>query len=533
MVTVKYGGRDGKPIEFEDSEDFLVLRTRRRTPLSAARLSSRALSLIQRMARVANFPGTGVEVLHRSDLDTGKVRDARMVLKEESDLRFAGRALRDPRSGEPVVYTENLFVKLRDDVPNSFGFKVFGRLKYDLELVRRLDFAPNSFFFRTPEGTGRAVFDLALELLEMEEVEFAHPEVVRERSYKQAFPPQWHLQASTVGGTAVNAHAHVVDAWPDSEGEGVVIAIIDDGVDMGHEEYSSPDKIVSPRDVTRDRHGARPFFWDDQHGTACAGVACADGNFGASGVAPRARLLPIRLASGLGSIDEAEAFYWAAKFGADVISCSWGPRDGKWWDPTDPQHNSVSFLPDSTRLAIDAATDHGRNGRGCVITWAAGNGNESVDNDGYAAYDRVIAVAACNDRGTKSVYSDVGDANWCAFPSNDFEDDGHPAPLTPGIWSTDLTGSFGYNPGDSDQGDAAGNYTNSFGGTSSACPGVAGVAALVLGRNPSLSWLEVKELLRQSCDQIDQANGNYNAQGHSSWYGHGRINARTAVDLAL
>ena len=75
MVTVKYGGRDGQPVEFEDSEDFLVLRTRRRTPLSAARLSSRALSLTQHMARVANFPGTGVEVLHRRDLDPGKVRD--------------------------------------------------------------------------------------------------------------------------------------------------------------------------------------------------------------------------------------------------------------------------------------------------------------------------------------------------------------------------------------------------------------------------------------------------------------------------
>ena len=532
MVAVKYGGRDGKPVTFADSEDFLVVRTRRRGALATARLSSRALSLTQRMERVASFPGTGVEVLHRRELDPGEARDALKALKEEPELRFAGRALCDPRSGELVVYTENLFVKLRDDVSSSQGFEVFGTLKYDLKLARKLGFAANSFFFRMPEGSGHAVFDLALELLENEEVEFAHPEVVRKRSYKQAFPPQWHLQATNVDGNNIDEHANVVDAWPDSEGEGVVIAVIDDGVDMGHEEFSSPHKIVSPRDVTRDRHNANPFFCDDQHGTACAGVACADGNFGASGVAPRARLLPIQLGSGLGSIDEAEAFYWAAKFGADVISCSWGPRDGRWWDPADPQHNSVVALPDSTRLAIDAATDHGRNGRGCVITWAAGNGNESVDNDGYAGYDRVIAVAACNDRGTRSVYSDFGDANWCAFPSSDFEDVGHLAPLTPGIWTTDLTGSFGYNSGNPNQGDMRGNYTNSFGGTSSACPGAAGVAALVLARSPTLSWQEVKELLRQSCDQIDQANGNYDAQGHSSWYGYGRLNARAAVDLA-
>ena len=532
MVAVKYGGKGGKSVEFAESEDFLVVRTRRRNPLNAAGLSSRALSLARRMERVVSFPGTGVEVLHRRDLDPGEARDARMVLKGESELRFAGRALCDPVSGEPVVYTENLFVKLRDDVPSSVAFEFFGKLRYDLKLARRLDFAANSFFFRMPEGSGHAVFDLALELLEMDLVEFAHPEMVRERSFKQAFAPQWHLHATNVDGNDIDAHANVVDAWPDSEGEGVVIAVIDDGVDMGHEEFASPHKIVSPRDVTRDRHGANPFFAGDEHGTACAGVACADGNFGASGVAPKARLLPIRLRSALGSIDEAEAFYWAAKFGADVISCSWGPRDGIWFDPNDPQHNSVVALPDSTRLAINAATDHGRNGRGCVITWAAGNGNESVDNDGYAGYDRVIAVAACNDRGTRSVYSDFGDANWCAFPSGDFGHNGHPAPFTPGIWTTDLSGSFGYNPGDSEQGDVEGNYTNSFGGTSSACPGAAGVAALVLARNPTLSWQEVKELLRQCCDRIDLANGNYDAQGHSSWYGYGRLNARAAVDLA-
>jgi subtilisin family serine protease len=265
------------------------------------------------------------------------------------------------------------------------------------------------------------------------------------------------------------------------------------------------------------------------HGTACAGVACADGNFGASGVAPRARLMPIRLQSELGSQDEADAFEWAARNGADVISCSWGPRDGDFRNPNDPLHNHFEPLLDNTRKAIEFAVTHGRNGKGCVVLFAAGNGNESVDNDGYASNPQVIAVAACNDSGNKSPYSDKGNAVWCTFPSNNF----FPS-KTPGIWTTDITGKRGYNAGQPfPAGDAAGNYTSTFGGTSSACPGAAGVAALIISRNPELRWDEVKDIFRRSSDRIDLAGGQYDAQGHSPIYGFGRVNARAAVEMAI
>jgi hypothetical protein len=182
-------------------------------------------------------------------------------------------------------------------------------------------------------------------------------------------------------------------------------------------------------------------------------------------------------------------------------------------------------LPDSTRLAIDYAVTNGRGGLGCVVFFAAGNGNESVDNDGYASYDRVLAVAACNDQGQRSVYSDYGEAVFCAFPSNDlpWPEKDQPAPLTPGIWTTDRTGRAGYSDDD---------YTNSFGGTSSACPGAAGVAALVLSSNESLRWDAVRDLMRRSCDRIDPERGKYDEKGHSHLYGHGRLNAEKAARSA-
>ncbi len=291
-----------------------------------------------------------------------------------------------------------------------------------------------------------------------------------------------------------------------------------------------------PRDQRALDDDPRPGA-DDDHGTACAGVACADGRFGASGVAPKARLMPIRMPLAIGSQRNADAFVWAVDHGADVISCSWGPEDGDWWRANDPRHQQVALLLDNMRLAIEYAIERGRGGKGCVVFFAAGNGNESVDNDGYASYPKVVAVAACNDRGRRCVYSDFGKAVFCSFPSSDFgfPAEGRPDPLTPGIWTTDRTGHAGYNP-DAETGQIGGDpqlkYTNAFGGTSSACPGAAGVAALVLARNPSLRWDEVRDVLRRSCDRIDPQNGQYDANGRSPRYGYGRLNAETAVQLA-
>ena len=534
MVRVQYGGKNGQAFEYTISDDHLAVRTLNRmavicrrayevTPLEP--MTHQMLN--QNYELKTRFRQAGVEILQSKVPQTDSaLRDtAREVLKAEPEIEFAGRVLVDVRSNQPVVYTENFFVKFFDDQSIDTAQELLQR--HGLLVKRQLDYARNAFFISAPKDTGLAVFDIAEALLQEPIVEFCHPELVSDTRERKVFPNQWHLTKATINNRIIDASANVEAAWSLSNGTGAIIAVIDDGVDIDHEEFRSSGKIIAPWDVTRRIADPRPGRAED-HGTACAGVACANGNFGASGVAPGAKLIPIRLASGLGSQAEADAFVWAAQNGADVISCSWGPPDGAWWDDTDPLHKQVVPLPDSTRLAIDYAVNQGRSGKGCTVIFAAGNGNESVDNDGYASYSKVIAVAACNDTSKRSAYSDYGKAVWCSFPSND----GKPA-LTTGIWTTDRSGTVGYNGGDSLRGDTKGNYTNGFGGTSSSAPGVAGVAALIIARNPDLRWDQVREVLKQSCDRIDPAGGKYDANGRSSFYGFGRVNARKAVELAI
>lgn len=526
MPEVRYGGENGKAIHLEVDPELVAVRARRGASLRQGPVPPLEAALLDEMEPVLSFPEVGVEVYRRREGASRAVEDVRRGLHESSATRFAGRVLVDKQSREPVLYTENLFIKFRDGEERERCLVILREA--DLTVKQELPFAANAFFAAAPEGTGQTVFEIADELLGREEVEYCHPELVRRLGHRTIFPQQWHLKATTIGNQWVSASASVEAAHTISEGEGVTIAIIDDGVDIDHEEFSGKGKVVAPRDTFANSDDPRPKdrHFDENHGTACAGVACAAGRYGASGVAPHATLMPIKMISQLGSFEEASAFYWAAQNGADVISCSWGPPDGRWWDPNDPLHGTEVPLPDSTRLAIDYAATHGRGGMGCVVLFAAGNGNESVDNDGYASYERVLAVAACNDRGRRSVYSDYGAAVFCAFPSNDFgwPAEGRPEPLTPGIWTTDRVGRVGY---------SADDYTNSFGGTSSACPGAAGVAALVISRNPSLSWEVVKETLRQSCEQIDPEDGEYGENGHSKLYGYGRLDAERAVRPAM
>lgn len=537
MYSFKYGGKDAVSQSLIESLDKVVVRTQNATPLSRITnsLSSQARSVMNQLVRISSFPESGIAVMQCNKTDLSEAlalrNEARTLLKKESEIRFAGRVLQDERSGAVTLYTENFFVKFFDEVLESECLQLIRGAQ--LQIKAKALYAPNAYYLSAPEGTGLQVFEIANTLLEKNPVQCCHPELVRERRNKsiQIHDLQWHLKPTIINGTHIKANINIEEAWEISKGENAVIAIIDDGVEIDHPEFEQ--KVVAPHDLVNQTDNPRPKNDMENHGTACAGVACAKGNK-AAGVAPLAKLMPIRNALSLGDHREANAFYWAANNGADIISCSWGPADGYWENPGDPLHTTFAGLPDSTRLAIEYATKYGRGGRGCVVVWAAGNGNESMDFDAYASNEHVIAVAASNDRDKRSIYSDYGKAVWCCFPSDDRGSVmlNNPLPRTLGIFTTDRLGTKGYNPAFDAWGDSEGHYIATFGGTSSACPGVAGIVALLLSANPQLTWRDVKNIIKDSCTKIDAENGLYDQDGHSIYYGYGKINPLHALQLA-
>lgn len=329
------------------------------------------------------------------------------------------------------------------------------------------------------------------------------------------FGEQWHLLNTGQGGGAPGIDANVRGAWQLWSGQGVTIAIVDDGLQLSHPDLVANLATNRPT-LHHDWNDATP---DDPtpgasnpHGTACAGVAAARGgnNLGVTGAAPFASLAGLRLiAAPSTDRQQAEALAWRIQE-VDISSNSWGPTD----------NGPIAGPGPLTTAALETAATRGRGGKGNAIFFAAGNGY-SFDNsnyDGYANSIYVIAISAVGNDGVASSYSEPGGNIALSAPSNGG---------TRGITTTDLAGAGGYSSGD---------YTSSFGGTSAACPLAAGVAALLLQANPSLSWRDVKEILMRSATPIDTGSTTWvnNAAGiaFSTQYGAGMVNATAAVELA-
>jgi subtilisin-like proprotein convertase family protein len=342
------------------------------------------------------------------------------------------------------------------------------------------------------------------------------------------FSGQWHLRNTGQQSGTTGQDANVVTAWDVAKGSGVVIGIVDDGLQWTHPDLAPGYRSDLSYDFFDDDADPSPGAGDD-HGTAVAGIAAARGNngIGVSGTAPSASVAGIRLTSAE-TTDQTDANALTYKSqDIAIYSNSWGPAD---------DGSTLEAPGPLTRAAVANAVQTGRGGKGSIYVWAAGNGLDVNDNsnfDGYANSRYVIAVSAVDNRGVQSWYSEPGANILVAAPSS-----GDSSGTEVGTTTTDRTGSAGYNvnatdsPGNlSDR-----NYTNDFGGTSSATPLVSGVVALMLEANPNLGWRDVKHVLAASARRNAPTDAGWSQNGAGKWvnhkYGFGVVDAAAAVNLA-
>ncbi len=451
-------------------------------------------------------------------------------LEQDQEVDFVSPAYRQTSQSLDVMFvTKRFTVKFKPEVTKEQIDELNSR--YGVKIIKELGYTENAYLLEAPAADGdRGAVALANVYFESGKAVWSNPDLVKQRHLRKA-----HAQRAVVPVTSrrsssyINRQWHlktakVIQAWRTTKGSPrILVCVMDDGVESSHREFDGG-KIVKQYDFSQYIADGNPKNYYDRHGTSCAGVAAAAG-VKAYGAAPGCSLISICTPLYLGVQDEAEMFVWAANNGAHIINCSWGPRDGV---------NEIVPLPDTTREAIHYCVTHGRDGKGIPIFWAAGNGNvanpgELVDNDGYASNPDVMAIAASinpDSRGrgeTKAPYSDIGKALFVSAPSSG----GSKA-----IFTVDRRGSAGYNP---EYGvvDEAGEYTDQFGGTSSATPLVAGIAALMLSVNPDLTLDQVRDIIRRTADKIGDRSTYHldenTGLSHSELFGYGRVNAAKAV----
>jgi subtilisin family serine protease len=378
------------------------------------------------------------------------------------------------------------------DMANRFGVKKvtqkFGTYRIQLEDVNQVLDAAN-----TLQESGLFAFAQPDFYAPIERYQVSDP------LFSQQF--QMHNTGQTLDGVtgANDADCNALEAWNITLGSAsTTVAVIDDGME-DHEDFNNASgQSRYTAGFSPANNGNGDAITGSNHGVACAGsIAASHNNIGVRGVAPLANMISVNIfVGGESTQDIADGITWAKNAGADVMSNSWG-------------YTSCTASFSNINNAIADANANGRGGLGCVIVFASGNGYKNCV-DYPANNSNVIAVGAFANTGIRSAYSNYGPALDIMAPSNNVGGPGA------GVRTTDRMGGPGY---------GSGNYTSSFGGTSSACPVVAGVATLLLGYDASLTSSQVKNILYSSAIDMGPA-------GNDLEYANGRVNALGALQAA-
>jgi subtilisin-like proprotein convertase family protein/subtilisin family serine protease len=522
------------------------------------------------------------------------------VKKEELDtimneLRSevtAHHAYKQEDSNTEFLITDRIIVTFKQPATND-QLNAF-MAKY--ALILRRNYSDKEFLFQLTDQTGMNPIKLVVQINETETdlIESCEHDLNKRMQMNSLNLPadnkyaqQWHLHKKLIDSEFdPRSSSNCEGAWLLLNHFGssdVVIGVTDDGCKIDHTDFNSQGKFASwgymnGLDlVYRDAIGANPANMYEQgndHGTCCAGVIAAeiDGSL-AVGAAPGCKLLPVKWESdetGLFiSDDKLISVLDFVKDKVDVLSNSWGSSPNDNW--------SSNVVNKIKSLALTG----GRRGKGIVFLWASGNENcpiqfssnlnipftsgvkwkpdgsgvwigvatSKIFDHSLAGIPGVMHIAALASNAQRSHYSNYGPGISLCAPTNNVHEYHRMAVIGLGI-----TTSSGVSP----------FFDESFGGTSSATPLIAGIAGLVISANPSLTALQVISILQRTASKDLNMNGyaktppanfdtntswdispvspfntgtftniNHPDGTWSPWFGFGKVDAEAAVAEAL
>ncbi|MBR1488709.1 MAG: S8 family serine peptidase [Bacteroidales bacterium] len=417
-------------------------------------------------------------------------------------------------SVEPIGTSQFFYVQLKDLSPEGTPYLM---KNYDQEalseeaerlgvrVVKQVDCMPDWFRLSIEDSEYETAIDAANRFYETGRFREIDPGFMFSFKSTTVNDPllsqQWGLKNTANPGYDIN----VEGAWSITSGSGVKIAIVDQGIDFSHGDIAA-NKYYLSYDA---KSGTSPsiFTVGKSHGTHVAGIVGAVGNnsLQIAGVAYGGSIMgishPLQV-NGTISEELASGISWAWQHNVDILNNSWGDQGGQCYN------NLHSVLLESS---LQNALTNGRNGRGCVVVFAAGNYGASGAVMDYPATfdDRILAVGSIGVTGYRSSFSGYGSKLDIVAPGEN-------------ILST-----------------LPGNQTGTMSGTSMAAPHVAGVAALMLAANPQLTREEVVRIIQRTARKISPGSP-YTYQYYPRDYmfddetwnqevGHGLVDATAAV----
>uniref|UniRef100_A0A1I8PLW2 furin n=1 Tax=Stomoxys calcitrans TaxID=35570 RepID=A0A1I8PLW2_STOCA len=323
--------------------------------------------------------------------------------------------------------------------------------------------------------------------------------------------PKWeHMWYLNRGG---DLDMNVIPAWKEGiTGKGIVVTILDDGLESDHPDIISNYDAKASYDVNSHDPDPMPHYDltdSNRHGTRCAGevAATANNSICAVGIAYGASVGGVRMLDGdVTDAVEARSLSLNPQH-IDIYSASWGPDDdGKTVDGPGEL---------ASRAFIEGVTK-GRGGKGSIFIWASGNGGRELDNcncDGYTNSIWTLSISSATEDGYVPWYSEKCSSTLATTYSSGSQAEKQ-------VVTTDLHHSC----------------TVSHTGTSASAPLAAGIAALVLESNKNLTWRDMQHIVVRTAKPANLIDPTWSKNGvgrrvsHS--FGYGLMDASAMVKIA-